>query len=121
MTGAYGIEEIEKCVDVIAGLANVAGSVYEDSKIDSGDFAQLIPFGLVLKDVLTISPALLGKQFGDFQAEEREVIIARFKTKFDIPQDELEAKIESGFSLINRIVGIFAEAIEFAKSFKKPA
>jgi len=64
-----------------------------DGKIDLRDFPLLFPV------IMTASPAfdnisVIPNAWMNSSQEDRDAIVAYFKTRFDLPNDEIEVKIE---------------------------
>ena len=58
-------------------------------------------------------------EFKDIDATEIAQIEAHFKEKFDIPQENIEAAIESSLSIIQKVLGIIQEVIALIDSLKQ--
>jgi hypothetical protein len=55
------------------------------------------------------------KALGDV---ERAQMLEAMKAKFDIPDDEVEAKIEKGLSLVVKVAAVVEEASAYVKELK---
>ena len=96
---AFGIENIKKALLFSGKLSSaVAEALKDDGKIKGGEWfsiAVTIP-GIVpvIKNFDTIVD-----EFQDLTDEEQAAVATYFAETFDIPNDELEAKIEAAFNL----------------------
>lgn len=71
----------------------------EDGKISFGETITLIgPTVLVIKKFKTAGLVL--KEFKDLDDAERMAVIEKVNAEFDIPDDELESKLEEVFAMI---------------------
>jgi hypothetical protein len=112
------IASLKSLVSVGAALGSVAGATMEDGKVDVKDLA-------LLPRLIPVFPALLAIDFAQVVPEAKDLseaealeLVALYKAEFDIPQDDVEVKIETVLSLCVRLSGIVAELIA---TFKKPA
>ena len=111
------IASLKSLVSVGAALGSVAGATMEDGKVDVKDLA-------LLPRLIPVFPALLAIDFAqaipeakDLSESEALELVALYKAEFDIPQDDLEVKIETVLSLCVRLAGIIGELVAL---FKKP-
>ena len=111
------IASLKSLVFVAASLGNIAGETMEDGKVDVKDLAligKLIP---VFPALLAIDFAAVIPEAKDLSEAEAIELVEHFKAQFDIPQDDLEVKIETVLSLCVRLAGIIGELVAL---FKKP-
>jgi hypothetical protein len=111
------ISSLKSLVFVAASLGNIAGETMEDGKVDTKDIAligKLIP---VFPAILAIDFAAVIPEAKDLSESEALELVDLFKAQFNIPQDDLEVKIETVLSLCVRLSGIVAELVAL---FKKP-
>jgi hypothetical protein len=112
------IAQLKSLVSVGAALGSVAGATMADGKVDVKDLA-------LLPRLIPVFPALLAIDFAQVVPEAKDLseaealeLVEHYKQQFDIPQDDLEVKIETVLSLCVRLAGIVGELIA---AFKKPA
>jgi hypothetical protein len=111
------ISSLKSLVFVAASLGNIAGETMEDGKVDAKDLAligKLIP---VFPALLAIDFAAVIPEAKDLSESEALELVEFFKAQFNIPQDDLEVKIETVLSLCVRLAGIVGELVAL---FKKP-
>jgi hypothetical protein len=95
-------------LNTIVEIGNVAGKVFEDGKLtvsDAGSLLSLSDEMIALKDInlSTLLPDLKAAM----SPEEFGATLKMVSDKFDIPQDDLEAKIEKSLVGIGMIAGGF--------------
>jgi hypothetical protein len=111
------IASLKALVLVGAVLGNVAGESMADGKVDVKDI-------MLVGKLATVFPALLAIDFKavlpeakDLSEAEAMELVEYFKAEFNIPQDDMEVKIETVLSLCVRLAGIVGELVAL---FKKP-
>lgn len=113
----FGIENLKKCFDVLIEGGNVAGHAYEDKKITVADAGHL----MMLLDELTalgsVDFAAVPKEAKDLDAAEVAALTEHLKTKFDIPQEDIEQKIEEGVALLARLAKDAIDVYAYVKTF----
>lgn len=114
---AMEIAQLKSLVSVGAALGSVAGATMEDNKVDVKDLALLPRLIPVFPALLAIDFAQVVPEAKDLSEAEAAELVALYKAEFDIPQDDVEVKIETVLSLCVRLSGIVAELIA---AFKKP-
>ena len=115
----FGIENLKKCFDVMIESGNVAGKVYEDGKITVADVGHLMMVLDELTALGSVDFSLVPKEAKDIDAAEVAQLSEHLKTKFDIPQDQIEQKIEEGVGLLARLVKDSVDVYAYIKSFGK--
>jgi len=111
------IDQLKKCFDLLIEGGNVAGKVYEDNKITMSDTGHLM---MMLDEVTAMSGVSLSvvvAQAKDIDSAEMADLGQHLKTKFDIPQDELEQKIEEGVEVLAMLAQAGSKAYAYVKSF----
>lgn len=107
----FGIETLKLVAKVGITLGNDLGKDLEDGKISLIEGLGLLP------DVMAVS-GVLGKgadiknEFNDLSTAERAELNQYIDDTFDIPNDELELKIEKG-------VGVIVAIVDAIAAFKK--
>lgn len=93
-------------LNVICELGNVAGKVFMDDKVTVADAGALLSLS---DDFLSLRNINLSSLLPDLKAalspEQFQATMAEMSAKFDIPQDEIEAKIENSLVGIGMITG----------------
>jgi hypothetical protein len=118
-----GIENIKKVVEVLAEFGNVTGAALEDGKINMADVALLARLPVVLPAAFSCVSNLteLKEEFKDLTPEEVQELANHFKTRFDIPQYNIETVIEQAADLLDQAWLVFRAVSLFAGQFRKPA
>jgi len=93
-----GIDKIKAVFTFVFGGYDFYVAIMEDGKISVGDLPALITFLPTIPEVIANAPEAYA-QFLDFTPEEIIEFKVWAKDEFDIPDDELEAKIEEIFSI----------------------
>jgi len=112
MTAKIGIEETKDVMGFLCAFGNATGkSLDNNGRIDMGDIGtMLIPLGKLPEAISGANE--VAAELKDLDAAERAELVAYCKEHFDIPDDEMEGKIERGLSL-----GV--HLFEWINSFRK--
>lgn len=99
MSGEYGINETKEVLAFAFSLHKAYELAQVDGKID------LFDANLLIDPVMKLVPAikdvkLVIAEFKDMDSAERAELDQWIKDNYDIADDELEAKIEKGFSVV---------------------
>jgi hypothetical protein len=104
-----GIENIKKAVSLVLTVGeDVAKGLADNGKLDLSEY---IGIGI---DLVGGVPGVVKNfkdikaEFADLTAEEKNELIEFVKADFDIPQEEIEAKIEKAIDLINAVAEFIA-------------
>jgi len=104
-----GIENIKKAVSLVLTVGeDVAKGLADNDKLDLSEY---IGIGI---DLVGGVPGVVKNfkdikaEFSDLTAEEKNELIEFVKADFDIPQEEIEAKIEKAIDLINAVAEFIA-------------
>ena len=111
------ISSLKSLVFVAASLGNIAGETMEDGKVDAKDLAMIGKLIPVFPALLAIDFKAVIPEAKDLSESEALELVEFFKAQFNIPQDDLEVKIETVLSLCVRLAGIVGELVAL---FKKP-
>jgi N-acetylglucosamine-6-phosphate deacetylase len=115
-----GIDQILKAQN----LAVEGGNVAEKVLSASGAVAKFSALGALFDEIIALSsfnPAAALAQIKDLDDAEKAQLVAAFKEKFDIADDQVEAKIEAGVGLVAKAEGLVQEIIAYSKSLKPAA
>ena len=112
------IVNLKKLVTIGAKLGNLAGSAYEDGKLDQKDLALIPEAVMILPLFIDIKFAEVLPEGKDLDEGEISALLAHFNTEFDLPQDALEDNIEKVLSIANLMRSMVMQLISI---FKKPA
>jgi hypothetical protein len=115
------IDQLIKALDFLIESGNVAAKVIADPAGGVARFAHITALFDEVLGLTGVTPAVVLAQLKDVDAVERAQILEHFKSKFDLADDALEAKIEQAVSLLDKIVALGAEVLEFAKGLKGAA
>lgn len=114
MTGKFGIANLMIVTTVLASLGNIAGKSMEDGKVDGKDLALLPEAVMIFPLAVQAEWTELVPEATDLDEAEQAQLLAHFKEKFNIPQDDLETKIEDvlgilkdGASLVMRLISVW--------------
>ena len=109
------ISALKSLVTVGAILGNIGGEAMVDGKVDVKDLA-------LLGKLIPIFPALLAVDFKavipevkDLSQAEAEELVEFFKLAFDLPQDNVEVKVETVLSICVKLSGLVFELINLFK------
>lgn len=109
-----GIENTKKAIKALCAVGNAVGHIMEDGKISIRDIGAL-KYLKDAKDVVKIDFKELLKEYKDWDDQEKQMIASEMEKEFDIPQDQVEAKIEDGVRLVIDGLDIFSDNAEFVK------
>jgi hypothetical protein len=118
MIDKYGTDQILKVLDVIIEAGNVVPAVNRTNTI-IGKIGALLPLCDEIAAVISLKPDQLKKEWKDLTDAEKNLLMVHVKDKYDIEDDDLEAKIEEGLVIVKEVVECTERAIAFVKSFKK--
>ena len=108
-------EELRDWVKFVAAFANGAGEAMEDGKIDYLDAAKLFPAFLKLPAALSGSGEI---KLAEIAPAEMVALCEEFKSEFDLPQDELEKKVEQAIDIACKLAGPMAQLKDFVQNIK---
>jgi len=118
----YGIQDLKT---VIAALLDIRQVIYD--LITDWSIAKAIQVGFALVEYKTVLPKFQQAwlELKDLSPGEAKEVADYFNTKFDIPNDQLEQKIEAGIQLIPKTYAHIKESVllvqewgDFFKGFK---
>jgi hypothetical protein len=110
-----GIEQLLKVVDVMVEAGNVAEKIFEEKAGPIAKATHLLKMSDELIGLAGLDVAKLKAQFKDLDGAEKEELLAHAKQKFDLENDALEAKIESGLDLALEAVQMIGKIVAFVK------
>ena len=99
-------------------MANVIGLSLEDGKISAKDFGLMFNLIDEFSAISGVDWDELKNEFNDFDQEDLEEVGEHFKQKFNIPQDDIEQKVEEIFLVIIKLVDAGIKIYSIVKSFK---
>ena len=111
-----GVEDVLKVVTVIATLANVGDKFGAETGV--GRWNHLMGLGPAILELNGIKFANVIPQIKDMDAAERELVRAKFAGVLDLKDDQLEAVIEDGLALVEKIAGLVGEVQGFVAKAK---
>ena len=118
MDKKQGIEQITKVLDVIIEGGNVAEKVAAATSV-MGKVMSIVPMADELLRLMSLSPVVLKSEYADLDEAEKQQLRDHINNKFDLSNDDLEARLELGLILVGEAVDLVNKAVAYAKSFKK--
>jgi len=118
MGGTHGTEQLKKVLDVLIEGGMVADRMLSES---GGWLKRLSHLTAVADEVFALTgldTAALKAEWGELDEGDRSSLVAHFKAKFDLPDDQVEAKVEAGLSLAAKAGELVLEVIDFSKTLK---
>ena len=100
MEEKFGIEGIKNILNAGFALAQTATLALEDGFQAFQDILAIAPQAMNVSNVIKNNIAQAKDEYNDLSSDERNQIIAFVSEKFDIPNDQSEAKIEGVFKLL---------------------
>lgn len=98
-------ENAKRVMFLVCEVGNVAGKVMEDGKVTISDAGALLSLTDELAALTkTEWPKVLPEVKEALTPEEYGSTVAELVKKFDIPQDQLEARIEGSLAAIGHII-----------------
>lgn len=119
MEEKVSVENIEKIVVAVAAVGNVLEKFIAEKGGIVARLAHLMPLGGEAIALTGLQPGKLAAEFKDIDDAEKAQLLTSFKAKFDLTDDEVEAKVEGALGLAVKTEALVEEIIGFAKSFKK--
>ena len=114
------IENLKKVLAELVEAGNIAG---EMASMKGVMWYKRLPSILKILDesmeLLSVNWEDLPKEMAELDSEDEMELKNFFMEKFNIPQDQVEVKIESAFKLLVDSQVYIKALIEFAKSLKK--
>lgn len=92
-------------------LGNTLAATLEDGKLRFFEIFQFLPSLRDLPEAVKLAPEAL-EESKQLSEEDRDQLLSYFRDRFNLPNEGLERKIESGFSVILHLH-------EFINQFKK--
>lgn len=117
MAGQYGVEQVGKVLDVVVE----AGNVVEDVIKGQGVLGKIMPVGSILDELMALSSldaAMLKLEAGEIDAADKAALVERFKAKFDLADEHVEALVEEGLQIASSGHDLVVSAIAFAQKVK---
>jgi hypothetical protein len=105
---------ISTVVMALAQLGNTVGRVLEDRKISGSEYLDLLLAAPHVQTIVVQAPQA-AKDWNVLSDSEREQAISMFAVQFNIPQVEVEAKIEA---TLRDAANIYTAADRLVKSLK---
>lgn len=115
MSEKHGTEQIKKVLDVVAEAGNVAEKVAKQEGSAVAKMTHLVKMSDELLQLASLNLPALKAEVADLSAAEKAELLEHVKAKFDLADDELEAKLEAGLALAVKAAELVAEVVAFAK------
>ena len=104
------IEESKTLMILLAKLANVAGKVLEDGKVGLDDAVHLYEIFKIIPSVQSVNFAGAFEELkSGIDSAEYQKLLSSLVIEFDIPQDEIEHKIEASFAAIGDFLAVIGK------------
>lgn len=113
-----GIDHIITVMDGILAIGTDLATALEDGKlsmVETIGLSKNIPAAIAAIKAAPDLPA----EIRDLDDEERAQIIAHFSEKFDLPNDELEQRVEKLFAISVNVAEQAVEIVGLVKEFRK--
>lgn len=111
-----GIANLKPLVALVVELGNVGDAMGRTQGV--ARYGQLLSLVDELASIGGISSEQVIPELKDLDESERAELLSFIKVKFDIPDDVLEATIESALSIVVDAVALVTKAIALVQSFK---
>lgn len=108
-----GIENLKVVAKFGIDLGEKAASVLADGKMTGNEVFELLPVLMSIPGILQKKDAIVA-EFKDLSTDERAELNAFIQLEFDIPNDQLETKIEKGLTAVVAV-------LDLVTAFQKPA
>lgn len=113
----HGIENIKSTLKEVLHVAQPIIDALEDGKISLTELFSVAPRLMSIPKIVNSAKASLA-ELKDLDAEEIREIAIFFEKEFDIPQDDLEGKIEEAIFLLSDSYAVVADGIEVFQRWK---
>jgi hypothetical protein len=113
--GGFFMQNVLGAISVLAKIGNAGGKVLENGKVGMEDI-------VVLPDVAMLFPVAAAVKWPEAVAEAKALTVeqadqcvAHFKEVFDIPQDNVEVKIEKIVEAIEKVAVLSLQIVDTVK------
>lgn len=119
MGGQFHTDQIEKLLLLVCEGGNVAEDIAKDK---GGTLSKLSHLTALVDELMALGSldlALFEKQITELDAEDKARLQQVLKAKFDLDDDVLEEKVETGLALVLEAGEFVTKTIAFVQSLKK--
>ena len=106
-----GVENLSIFLAYVVDLGIAGDVIFEDGQVSVGDVGALWDMGKHMLSLGHIDFAQVFPEFEDITAEEMGHLVNMMKERFDLPDDQLEAKVEVFMDIGARIYLAIKDAI----------
>jgi hypothetical protein len=105
MSKVYGVKETKELVGFGLGLGNAVGTALADGKLELSEASLLLPVLLKTPEAFG-GIAQIGQELGELDEQEKAELKSFVESEFNIPQDNIEAAIETALKLALDLYGV---------------
>lgn len=110
---ALGIDNLKVVAKFGIDLGEKAAAILADGKMQGAEVFELLPVLMAIPGILQKKTEIVA-EFKDMTTDERTQLNSYIQEEFDIPNDQLEMKIEKGLTAVVAI-------LDLVTAFQKPA
>jgi len=113
-----GIEDVKPLFSAVLHASEILVDASKDgfSLTDLPAFLKLVP---LVPKLVSVEYGKVLPELKDLSPEEAKELADLAKSEFDLADDELEGKVESGLQVAAQLYGLCAQALELGKSLLK--
>lgn len=111
---ATGIKETQEMLRFVLALGNAAGKSMADGKISWLDAVHFWDAFRSANDAF-LGANLILKELKDLDATEKATLYTQLETEFDIPHDEIEARVEKALKAAITLAALIADYLPVSK------
>lgn len=116
MSEKQGVEQVKKVLDVVVEAGNVVEKIAKTEGNAVAKLTKLVALTDELLQLAGLDVAKLKAEIADLDPAEKALLLEHVKSKFDLEDDKLEAKLEAGLGLAAKAGELVAEVVAFAKA-----
>jgi hypothetical protein len=116
-----GTETIKKAILAVVGFGNMTGRALDDGRLDLKDLGvlTLLPPAIIALWQAVTNVTDLKAELADLDQAEIQELKDFFKKEFDIPEEDIEKRIEQCADLIDTVRAGYSAIVVFSTIFRK--
>lgn len=118
MPEKVGTQNLKKVLDVVLEMGNASEDMLRGGQSLMQRLSHISQMFDEFMALTSVKYHLLDDEAKNLDDAEKAELIQHMKMKFDLDNDELEAKIEAGVSIAAKLGSALSESISWAKSLK---
>ncbi len=112
-----GIDSTILIMETMVAIGTDIGKALDDRKLSLAESLAMVKHAPALLGMIKAAPQLPA-ELKDLDADEREAVVAHFCEKFDLPNEQIELRVERLFSVAVNLSVEIVEIIDIVKEFR---